>query len=196
MSRLKNRPAIAAVGALALALGGCAGTATPYQPLSSANQVAGGYSDVRLAEDRYEVMFAGNSLTSRERVEAALLYRAAELTLQQGYDWFVIEDREMERQVDRQVRRDPLYDPWFARDYAYWQPYWRYYEPTIGWRSWYPYHGDPFWADRVDVRTVERFEAKAQIRMGRGAMPATDLRAFDARDVIARLGPQVRQPAN
>jgi hypothetical protein len=146
---------------------------------------------MRLAENQYRVTFAGNRLTSREQVESSLLYRAAELTLQRGYDWFVIVDREVERQVEREVRRDPFYDPWFYRDYAYWRPYWRYYGPNVGWQSWYPYYGDPFWADRMQDRTVERFEATAEIRLGRGFMRATDVRAFDARDVIARLGPDV-----
>jgi hypothetical protein len=181
--------------AAALVLVGCATSgSTPYQPASSANAVQGGYSEVRLAEDRYSVTFAGNRLTSREQVEASLLYRAADLTLQRGYDWFVIVDKETERQVERQAGIDPLYDPWFRRDYLYWRPYWRYYGPGMGWNYWYPYYGDPFWADRLRDRTVERFEATAEIRMGRGAMPATDVRAFDARDVIGRLGPQVRPP--
>jgi hypothetical protein len=38
----------------------------------------------------------------------------------------------------------------------------------VGWRAWDPWYGDPFWADRIDVRTVERFEASAEIIVGRG----------------------------
>lgn len=195
--QINNRRMTGLLGAaaIALTLAGCASTgSTPYQPASSANAVQGGYSDTRLAEDRYSVTFAGNRLTSREQVETFLLYRAAELTQQRGYDWFVIVDKETERQVERQMGRDPMYDPWFYRDYGYWRPFWRYYVPRTGWNNWYPYYGDPFWADRMQDRTVERFEATAEIRLGRGLMPATDVRAFDARDVIARLGPQVRPP--
>lgn len=181
-------------GALALALlaVGCAGTPTPYQPISSASRIAGGYSEVRLASDHFRVTFVGNSFTSRERVEGSLLYRAAELTRLEGYDWFVIEDREVEHQVERRSRPDPLYRPWFYDDYSYWRPYWRYYGPRSGWRTWDPYFGDPFWADRVDTQTVERFEVSAEIRMGRGTMPANNPRAFDARDVIASIGPKIR----
>lgn len=181
-------------GAIVLSLFtvGCVGTPTPYQPISSASRVEGGYSDVRLAPDRFRVTFTGNAFTSRERVEASLLYRAAELTLQHGNDWFVIEDREVERRIEREVRPDPLYRPWFYDDYAHWRPYWRYYGPSTGWNTWDPYYGDPFWTDRVDTRTIERFEVSAEIRMGRGYMPASNLRAFDARDVIARIGPELR----
>lgn len=181
-------------GAMALALAACATpSSTPYQPLSTSGPVTGGYSEARLAPDRYTVTFAGNRFTSREQVEALLLYRAAELTVQQGYDWFIIEDREMERQVDRSYGRDPLYDPWFYREfsYSYWRPYWRYYGPGTGWRSWYPYYGDPFWTTEVDVRKVERFEAHAEIAMRRGPLPEERRKAFDAREVMARLGPKI-----
>ena len=52
--------------------------------------------------------------------------------------------------------------------------------------------GDPFWRNHVDTRTVERFEVTAEIRMGRGRMPADNAKAFDAREVSARVGPTVR----
>ena len=182
------------IAAASLALSACTTTSTPYQPLSASNQVSGGYSDVELAPGRYRVTFAGNSLTSREQVETYLLYRAAELTLQQGFDWFTIRDREVEHRVEKQARPDTLYDPWLAYDYPYWRPYWRYYGPGIGWHTWYPYSGDPFWTSRVDSRSIERYEVSAEIQMGHGAMPATDLRAFDARDVIAQLGPGIKKP--
>jgi len=185
----------ASITVLSLALAGCSTTgSTPYQPVSASNRAVGGFSDERLAPDEYRVTFSGNRLTSRETVESYLLYRAAELALEQGYDWFAIVDRQVEHQVERDVYPDTRYDPWFAADYGYWRPYWRYYAPGTGWNSWYPYYGDPFWASRTPSRTVERFEATAEIHMGRGAMPATDVRAFDARDVIARIGPDVKRP--
>lgn len=181
--------------ASALLIAGCATTgSTPYQPVSASNPSAGGFSDQQIAADQFRVSFAGNHFTSRETVESYLLYRAAELTLQQGYDWFAIVDHATEHQVDRDTVPDPMYRPWFASDYAYWRPYWRYYAPTAGWQNWYPYYGDPFWTTRVQTRTVERFEATAEIRMGHGAMPAQDVRAFDAHDVIARIGPTVQRP--
>ena len=185
-------PMLAAGAALAAVLAGCAGGgSTPYQPAAPGTAIAGGYSDERIGEDRYRVRFAGNQLTSREQVEAFLLYRAAELTLQRGHDWFVIIDRETEREV----RREPGYDPWFGSYFGYWRPWWRYYGPGIGWRSWYPYRGDPFWADRMRDRQIERYEASAEIRLGRGPRPYGDVRAFDAREVLARLAPRVQPPS-
>lgn len=184
----------ALAGAAALALAACASTGPYYQPLEAGHAARGGYQETRLGEDRWEVAFIGNRLTSREQVETYLLYRAAELTMQQGHDWFVIEQQGMEHTVERQAWVDPHYSPWFARDYAYWRPYWRYYGPTIGWRSWYPYGRDPFWANQVDGRTVETFEAKAVIRLGRGPRPAGQPGLFDAREVMNRLAPRIQRP--
>lgn len=177
-----------------LALAACATSSTPYQPVSSSNRVAGGYSEARLAPDRYRVTFAGNTWTSRDTVEGYLLYRAAELTVEQGFDWFEIVNRETEHRVDRSISPSPLYHPWYGSAYLYWQPYWRYYGRPYGWRTWYPDRGDPFWANRVDMQTVERFEATAEIVMRHGARPADDGQSFDARDVIEKLSPRIQRP--
>lgn len=193
MKRLSNKTMMAAVAATTLMVAGCAYRSTPYQPISSANRIDGGYTDMRLSEDRYRVSFAGNTLTSREKVESYLLFRAAELTLEQGRDWFAIENRVVEHDIEREVRRDPFYDPWYGSYYGSWRPSWRYYGPS-GWRSWYPYYGHSFWTDHVDIREVERFEAIAEIRLGNGPLPDGSIRAFDAREVIARIGPRVEYP--
>ena len=183
--------------ALALALGAglaaCA-TPTPYQPNVRGASTSGGYSDLRLEDNRYRVTFAGNSLPTRETVEAYLLYRAAELTIQSGYDWFAVAERETDKKTQTYVDQDPLYRPWYG-SYGFWRPSWRYYGRGYGWRGWDPFWGDPFWADRVDVRTVERFEASAEVVMNKGTKPAGDVRAFDARSVIENLKPRIQYPA-
>jgi hypothetical protein len=179
--------------ALAAGLAACA-TPTPYQPNIRGQATSGGYSEVRLEENRFRVNFAGNSLTSRETVEGYLLFRAAELTVQNGYDWFSILDRQTDRDARTYVEPDPFYNPWYGPSYSYWRPSWRYYGRGYGWRTWDPFFGGPFWANRVDVRTVERFEAAAEIVMGRGQKPADDLRAFDARAVMENLRPRIQYP--
>jgi hypothetical protein len=181
---------------LAVALAATAGltacaTPTPYQPAVRGQAVSGGFSDTRIEATRFQINFAGNSLTSRETVERYLLYRAAELTVAQGGTWFSL----VERKTDRKARtyvEPPAYGPYGA--YGYWRPSWRYYGPAMGWRAWDPWYGDPFWADRTDVRTIERFEASAEIMIGQGAKPQNDPRAFDARDVMANLGPGIVRP--
>jgi hypothetical protein len=84
------RPAAAAfVIVLGLLLAACAGGPTPYQQA----QDGYGYSDQRIEENRYRVNFAGNPATTRQTVEDYLLYRAAELTVQTGHDWFEVVHR-------------------------------------------------------------------------------------------------------
>lgn len=180
--------------AVAASLGACT-TATPYQPYRAefAGGVHGGYSDKQIAPDRYLVRFHGNELASRDRVEGYMLYRAAELTVQQGYDWFQIVDRHTEHDVRTYVRPDPLYRPWYGTGYGYWRPHWRYYRPGIGWDVWHPEFGDPFWRDRIDVTTIESFEAEAEIILGKGPLPAAE-RSFDAPKVIADLEPRIERP--
>ena len=46
----------------------------------------------------------------------------------------------------------------------------------------------------MDVRTVDKYEASAEIVMSRGAKPADNPRAFDARAVIENLGPRIVRP--
>jgi hypothetical protein len=174
--------------ALMNGLVGCT-TSTPYQPLSSQRSTAGGYSDQRIEDNRYSVSFSGNTMTSRETVETFLLYRAAELTNAQGYDWFVMAERDTEKKSRTTVDR-----PFSTGPYGYWGPSWRYRGGRFGWRGWDPYWGDPFWDRQIDVRTVDRYEATAEIVMGRGAKPGGDPRTFDARQILSNLGPRIVTP--
>ncbi len=181
------------VAALALtgALAACE-TPTPYQPLEKGTAASGGFTDQRLDENHFRVTFQGNSLTSRETVETYLLYRAAELTVAQGFDWFETVDRHTERDRRTYVDPDPFYGPGYA--WGYWRPYWSYWGPGFGWRGWGPFWGDPFWANDIQIQTVQKFQASAEIVTGHGPKPVSDARAFDARAVIANLGPKIERP--
>jgi hypothetical protein len=184
--------AIAGLLAVAATLSACA-TATPYQPAAPGRgSTSGGFSETRIEADRFRVNFQGNSLTSRDTVERYLLYRAAELTVAEGYDWFELADRKTDKTSRTYIDRDPFYNRWA---YSYWAPSWSYFGPRWGWRAWDPYWGDPFWADRMDVRTINKFEASAEIVLRKGAKPA-DRNAFDAREVIANLGPSIQRPTS
>lgn len=178
------------------ALAACATTPTPYQPYvpHGAKGIHGGYSEQRLAPDRYLVRFHGNSMTSRDRVEGYLLYRAAELTVQNGDDWFLVIDRNTEHNVRTIVEPDPFYHPWYGPAYGYWRPDWSFYSPGFGWRSWYGWGNAPFWTNQYDVRQIEAFETTAEIQMRKGPVPTDQPRAIDARRVIADLGPTIERP--
>jgi hypothetical protein len=166
----------AVVAALGGALTACE-TATPYQPLQTGavQAPAGGYSESKIEDNRWRVSFAGNEETPRAVVESDMLYRAAELTLAQGYDWFEAAQRHTDSHTRGYV--DDPFGPW-------WGP------PGFRHRFW----GDPFWADDIEFQTQERFDASVEIVMRRGPKPADDPHAFDARAVVANLGPKIVRP--
>jgi hypothetical protein len=195
----RPRALIAAALAGATLLAACA-TPTPYRPAMGSGFNRTGFYDQQIERDRFRVAFAGNSLTSRETVERYLLFRAAEVTLQSGNDYFVMADRDTDKQT--RTYTTPGFGGGFGgfgpyggyRGFGYWGPSWRYYGRGFGWRSWDPFWGDPFFDRGMDVRTVERYEAVAEIVVGRGPKPAGNVRAFDARDVVDRLGPTIQLP--
>lgn len=188
---LKATALAAVLLAGAAGLTACA-TATPYQPNIPGQQTSGGFTESRIEDNRFRVNFAGNSLTSRDTVERYLLYRAAELTVGQGYDWFAL----VERDTDKKTRTYSTggYGGYGYGPYGYWRPYWRAYGPAWGgwggWGGWDPYWGSSGW----DTRTVEKFEASAEIVLRKGPKPADDPSAFDAREVMANLGPTIMRP--
>jgi hypothetical protein len=184
---MKKNVYLAATAIFALGLSACAVTPTPYQPAGAPySQTSGGFSELQLEGNRFRVNFAGNSYTRRETVENYLLFRAAELTLAQGYDWFTTVERDTERTTRyRDYGTGSRFGPG-----PYWYPSWRYYG-RLGWSPFY----DPWGWDRdVDVREINRYEATAEIVLGRGPKPAADPRAFDAREVVSRLGPTIVRP--
>jgi hypothetical protein len=168
----------------AAALGGLAAcaTATPYQPINPTNASAGGYSDAKLDNTHWRVIFAGNTVTSRETVERYLMYRAAELTVSQGFDWFASIDQQTDKRTTAYI------DSGFGYGYGgYWHPYWRYRGYYGGWGAWGAYGGP------ATVTTFDRYEVTAQIVMGRGPKPP-DGRALDAHEVMMNLGPGIERP--
>lgn len=184
MKTPRNIPIVLALAG-ALALGACA-TATPYQP-AGVNGQRGGYAEQRLEQDRFRVSFAGNSVTKRDQVEMSLLLRAAELTVEQGYDWFQTVDRTTDRDTRYVAQPDPFYYDHYS---PFWGPRWRYYNRGM-WSPW----GSP-WGHDVDIQRIDRYEATAEIKMGRGPKPAGDPNIFTAREVIENLSSRVTRPTN
>ena len=92
---------------------GCA-TGPEYQPRGPGGTV--GYTDLQLSQNRFRVAFSGSYYSTRDDVEMYLLRRAAEITLQNGYTHFVVQNRETQRMTD-----------YFGSPYpygAYYYPYW------------------------------------------------------------------------
>ena len=63
-----------------------ASCATAYQP----NGVSGGYADQVRSRNTAQVSFRGNGLTPPETVHSYILRRCAEVTLEDGYSYFVL----------------------------------------------------------------------------------------------------------
>jgi hypothetical protein len=152
---------VVAAGLLVL-LGGCA-QPTPYQPADGGF----GYTQQQLESNRYRVSFAGNMVTSRDTVQNYLLYRAAEVTVEAGAEYFVLVDQNLERSTvyhgtghstfGYNSRRDP-------------------YQPGIG-AGFTNYTAVP----------VDSYAASADILVFKGEKPANEPRAYDAREVLRRL---------
>ncbi|MBI1359706.1 MAG: hypothetical protein GC155_05410 [Alphaproteobacteria bacterium] len=162
--------------AAALGVAGC-GTygPTPYQPGGKGAQ---GYSETKIETNRYRISFKGNSLTDKDTVENYMLYRAAELTLQNGYDVFTVAQRDTDKKS--RTREYGGFDSGFIR--------YSYFYPGYGW--FYDY--DPFWtAPRYEQ--VTQYQAYAEIVMGKGPK-GSDPNSFDARDVEKNLGPLITRP--
>tara|TARA_R110000868_G_scaffold300461_3_gene560915 strand:+ start:162 stop:728 length:567 start_codon:yes stop_codon:yes gene_type:complete len=178
--------------ALGLATLGACATATPYQAAVTSER---GYSDQQIEQDRWLVNFSGNSLTDRQTVETYLLYRAAELTRQQGFDHFSV----VRRATDEDSRLVPTNfgpSPYFSHFYCDY----RFYGARgrrFGYNPWGPSwagYGDPFWGNNgYDYREVVRYDASAEIVMGRGPKPS-DPSYFNAEDVLINLGTQIQRP--
>ncbi len=192
-----------ATAALVL-LGACA-TATPYQAAQDTNR---GYTEQKIENNRWMVSFSGNTLTDRKTVETYLLYRAAELTSQEGYDNF----RVVRRDTDESKRyySAGYYDPFYSSfyyDFAYYGAHGRYY-PT----HYYPsrfYRGRGYGSFRgghaghfgafddfgygFNVREITRYEASAEIILGKGEKP-DDPEYFDAEEVIVNLAGRIARP--
>lgn len=103
--------------ALAVMLAACA-TSTPYVAATGDNGY--GFSEQRIEENRYRIMFRGNSSTTRETVENFLLYRAAELTLINDFDYFVVVEGDTEARTSYSTTGDPFFGgPAFFGRYGY-----------------------------------------------------------------------------
>jgi hypothetical protein len=187
---MKSLQGLALAAALA-ALTACA-TGSPYRPATSNGGY--GYTDQRLEENRFRLSFNGSGATDRADVEDYLLYRAAELTLASGYDYFVIDNRATDARTQTYAeptfgRFGPSYGfgPRFGRPYYPYYANWTYFAPRWGWRPYY----DPFWDDPITLRQVTRFRANAEVLLFKGPKPAENPRAFDARDVQTNLRDKV-----
>lgn len=186
MTRLSTLKTLALTALAVMSLSACV-TATPYQPLVTGTAQSGGYSETKVEQDRWRVSFTGNSLTPRDTVENYLLYRAAELTLAQGKDWFMMADRGLAKSVQKIILPEPI-----IMSHMWRTPVIVPRGVVVGWAN--PFMDDIAWRMRSDEQTVEKYEAYTEVLLGTGPKPANDPKAFDAKQVIENLGPKLVRP--
>ncbi len=117
-TRTSRAALFAVLGAATLMTAGCA-TETAYRPATGTGFARAGYSDRMIEANRYMVSFAGNSYTSRDTVERYLLYRSAELTVQHGFDYFILADRDTDRRT-RTYATPSAFGGGLGQAYGYW----------------------------------------------------------------------------
>lgn len=170
----KRLAIMAAAALLALSLAGCV-KPTPYKAVEDGSSY--GYKDERLEENRYRITFSGNHLTDRSTVENYMLYRAAEITLAQGFDYFQIVTKETDAQTDYGY---PGYGPSVfvfgggGRGAFGW---------GVGSHHYYGPSNPQQW-----------FTMVANIVMRKGEKPADDTSAYDARAVLNNLAGKIVRP--
>jgi hypothetical protein len=191
--KIPSPPILAALAGLALS--GCATTATPYQAARLDRPQAEGFAEQPIENGRVRITFRGNNVTSREAVEDGMLYRAAEVTLAQGYDWFVLAARSTDQSLT-------VYGAPLATGYGHMSGFGLHGVPHHGGFSAWSGHGlAGGWhgaglsgATDLSLRTAERFTATAEVQFRRGTAPSNDPAAYDARSVVEALGPRLKRP--
>jgi hypothetical protein len=152
------------LGTLALlALTACATAPTRYVAAADADDM--GYREQRLEQERFRVSFRGNADLKGPQVEDMALRRAAELTIQNGYEWFNV----VSRYTDL---ASGAYSP---------------SGPTIGVGGSTGSFGSGIGVG-VGLNfggNSRQYQSTLEILMGRGAKPA-DPNAYDAQQVLSR----------
>jgi len=163
---MKHRAfAALAVAASALTLSACASLA-PYGPQGGPG--GQGYSEQRIERDRYRVTY--NGVGPPGPVADLALLRAAQLTTEEGYDWFQVTQRYVDGRPDSAGGFRPSVSVGYgSSNYG-------------GWRT-----------SGTGVGVGLNFSGPSptstvlEVRLGRGPKPA-DAEAYDAREVQAALG--------
>src|ERR1051325_3328805 len=127
----------------------------------------------------FKLVVTGHTFTSRGDIEKYLAYRAARLTIEQGGQWFTLnEDRAKGETAEPAPPRDPE-GPRYSFRMKYFRPVWRYKtNGSTAWTRWSPFSGEPFIA--ADPKTITDFEVSAEIVVHKGAMDDADPLAFEA----------------
>jgi hypothetical protein len=175
---LMKRIVLAAAISAGLMLAACA-SAPAYSPAQSASGM--GYTDQRIENDRFRVTFRGAPRMSSGDVHDYALMRAAQVTIENGGDWFEVVTADTDADAKRRYSIESDYDTRFVvhRSCNITGCTSRLVPVTV--RTEY---------ETVEMRTI--YEHAMEIRIGTGAKLAGAPKIYDARDtfstISARLG--------
>lgn len=137
----------------------------------------------------FQLVVAGHTFTSRREIEQYLAWRAAQHTLEQGGDWFTLnEDRGKGETAVPVPARDPE-GPRYSFRMKYFRPVWRYKTTaSTAWTRWSPF------ADAAFPSTIGDFEVSVEIVVRKAPMDDADPLGFEARALSDLLINQVSPP--
>jgi hypothetical protein len=149
---------------VALTLGACASPPTVYQPAATAQDT--GWRATKIESDRYRVSFRANPDLKAPQVEDMALRRAAEIALNDGYQWFRVVSRNTELIGGRPAGGTSVGVGGSTGSYG----------SGVGVGIGFDLSPDS-----------RRYEATLEVLLGRGAKPE-GVDAYDARSVLTRSG--------
>jgi hypothetical protein len=164
---------------LTLLISGC--TSKPAYRAAKNGSV--GYSEQKITDDRYRVQFKSHTKTVADAADYALL-RAAQLTVQQGYDWFVVTSKETFVESEKQQPESSI---GFSQT--------RQVERNCGLLG-CETRNRPSSEVGVNINTGSNINRKEvhsilEIRMGKGVKPNED--SYGAQDVVDNLSQKTNQ---
>lgn len=149
------------------------GCATSYQPRG----FTGGFSEIQLDQNTIRVSFRGNAMTQRDTVETYMLYRCAELTLEKGFDFFVLAD------TGTDVQHGAIVSPGSYQSTTTITP--------MG--SGFATAGTTGTYTPGTVTPYRKFGSTATIKLFKGEKPANLPNAYSAQEVKTYLEPHIKR---
>ena len=149
---------------------------------------------VKKGANHFHLTVSGHNFTSRDAIEKYLAYRAATAATSQHASWFVFVQSRAKGDTIATPGKDPR-GPRYSFRMAFFQPAWRYKTANDPkWEKWSPFSAAPFFADKIDAKSITAYEASADIELHKGQMEDDNPLAFDSGALSDFLVNQVAPP--